>query len=113
MHRVSQVREALKSFVFGTEGFRPRCDVGLRDPQAEVSVWLHGLGAPRDVTYRNVIADARPLTIGIGLEGNWDGAVTSQARPSLKFRERGGENQLLGEIGLRLVDSIPVGSEQQ
>jgi flavin reductase (DIM6/NTAB) family NADH-FMN oxidoreductase RutF len=112
MHKVSQVREALKSFVFGPEGFRHRCDIGLLDPQAEVSVWLHGWGAPRDVTYRNVIADARPLTIGIGLDGNCKRTATSRTRPSLKFHERGGASQLLGEIGLKFVDSIPLGREQ-
>lgn len=112
MHIVNQVGEALKWLVFGSANLRQQCAIGLRDPQSEVSVWLHGLGVPRDVTYSNVMVAARPLTLGIGLEGKCDAVATRRSRPSLEFRERRGENRLLGEIGLRLMESIPVGGEQ-
>jgi flavin reductase (DIM6/NTAB) family NADH-FMN oxidoreductase RutF len=79
------------------------------DPQSEVEVWLHGVGTPRDVTANNVAIAARPFTIGITTEEKWEPGVVERSRPSLKFRERGGERRLLGEIGLRLQDRIVVG----
>lgn len=108
---ISRVGTLLKSLFFGPTGVRRHFDIGLRDPQAEVSVWLHGPDGPQDVTYRNVMACAHPFTIGIGLESNRI-ATTKQTRFSLQFRERDGRNELLGEIGLRLRDGIPVGSGQ-
>jgi flavin reductase (DIM6/NTAB) family NADH-FMN oxidoreductase RutF len=109
---ISQLRAAVKSVVFGRQSLHHSCNVGLRDPQSEVSVWLHGLGDPLDISHRNVIAGINPLTIGIGLKGNLDVRATTRPRLSMKFQERGGEKRLLGEIGLRPVDSIPVGDEQ-
>jgi flavin reductase (DIM6/NTAB) family NADH-FMN oxidoreductase RutF len=109
MDILNQVGRTLKWFVFGSANLRQQCAIGLRDPQTQVSVWLHGLGAPRDVTYNHVMAAARPLTLGIGLEG--DAAVIRRSRPSLQFRERGGEKRLLGEISLEAIEAIPVEGE--
>jgi flavin reductase (DIM6/NTAB) family NADH-FMN oxidoreductase RutF len=111
MDIVERVGRTLKWFVFGSANLRQQCAIGLRDPQTEVSVWLHGLGAPRDVTYNHVMAAARPLTLAIGLEGQGDAAVIGQSRPSLQFRERGGERRLLGEITLQPTEVIPVRGE--
>jgi flavin reductase (DIM6/NTAB) family NADH-FMN oxidoreductase RutF len=108
---VNQVGRTLKWFVFGSANLRQQCAIGLSDPQTEVSVWLHGLGAPRDVTYNNVMAAARPLTLGIGLEGHEDAAAIRRSRPSLQFRERKGEKRLLGEISLQATEAIPVQGE--
>ena len=106
---ISRVRCLLKSWLLGPVGFRQHYNIGLRDPQAEVSVWLHGPDGPQDVTHQHVIACAHPLTIGIGLDRI---AVTEQKRLSLQFRERNGKHEVLGEIGLRLRDRIAVGSGQ-
>jgi flavin reductase (DIM6/NTAB) family NADH-FMN oxidoreductase RutF len=108
---VSQAGAAVKSLVFGP-AIPQYATVGLYDPQPEVNVWLHGVGAPRDVTCNNVIACARPLTIGIGLKEKDDAAVAGRSRPSLKFCQRGGENRLLGEIRLQTNDVIPIGEDQ-
>jgi flavin reductase (DIM6/NTAB) family NADH-FMN oxidoreductase RutF len=108
----SRVRQAVKSLILGSENFPQQCAVGLRDPQSEISVWLHGMGAPRDVTQNNVMTAARPLTIGIGFERGPDLSETGKVPLVLQFRERDGEKRLLGSIGLRLKEMIPVGSEQ-
>jgi flavin reductase (DIM6/NTAB) family NADH-FMN oxidoreductase RutF len=97
----------LRKAVFGPAGFRHQCLVGLPDPQRQVSVWLHGLGAPVEVTHRHVIAAAVPLTIGISLESRPALAPKIGCRTSLFFRERGGNRPLLAEIGLKLAAEIP------
>ena len=65
---IGRAHTALRQLVFGPP-ISPFRTVGLLHPQSEVHVWLHGLGSPAlDVTGRNVIAAARPFTIGIGLD---------------------------------------------
>jgi flavin reductase (DIM6/NTAB) family NADH-FMN oxidoreductase RutF len=111
MHIVNQFGETLKRFVFGSTNLRQQCAIGLRDPQAEVRVWLHGLGAPRDVTCNHVMAAGRPLTLGIGLGDEGDAAIIGRSRPSLQFREGSGEKRLLGEITLEPTEVITVRGE--
>ena len=101
----------LKRLVFGSWNLRQQCPIGLQDPQSEVSVWLNGLGAPRDVTHTHVMAAARPLTFGVGIADEFDPAVSRRSRVSLEFRERSGEKQLLGKIGLRWKEAIRIGGE--
>ena len=102
-----RVRAALREAVFGPAGFRHQCLVGLPEPQQQVSVWLHGLGAPVEVTDCHVIAAAVPLTIGISLECGAALAPKIGCRASLLFRERAGSQPLLAEIGLKLAAKIP------
>jgi hypothetical protein len=111
MDNIRRVGSLLKPWLLGPAGLRHHYDIGLPDPQAEIAVWLHGPDGSLDVTYRNVMACAHPLTIGIGLDGNGH-AATRQAQLSLEFRERGGRNELLGQIGLRLRDRMSVGNGQ-
>jgi flavin reductase (DIM6/NTAB) family NADH-FMN oxidoreductase RutF len=111
MDIVNRAGRTLKWFVFGSANLRQQCAIGLRDPQTEVSVWLCGLGAPRDVTYNHVMAAARPLTLGIGFESQRDAAIIRRSRPSLQFRERRGEQRVLGEISLQPTEAIPVRGE--
>ena len=82
-----------------------QCTAALQDPQTEVRVWLHGLGMPRDITERHTVACASPLTIGIGSESS--SLQNLNSRLCLHFREHGGEERLLGEIGLRPLKTIP------
>lgn len=112
MSILRQTRAAVKCLAFGSWNMPQFCNVGLADPQLEISVWLHGIGAPRNVTDNNAAVAARPFTIGIVLDGEWDAAEFDHSQPSLKFRERSGENRLLGEISLRPLEAIPVGSER-
>lgn len=108
MDTTGQIRQSLKRAFLGSGSVHQYRPIAVRDPQSEVSVWLHGLGAPKDVTYSNVAASTRPLTFGIGLEKELDLTIVRRARPSLKFRERQGANRLLGEIALRATEVIPL-----
>jgi flavin reductase (DIM6/NTAB) family NADH-FMN oxidoreductase RutF len=107
----SRVRQALKSLIFGSEKLSHQCALGLRDPQSEIGVWLQGMGSPREVTQNNVMAAARPLTIGIGFARQQDLSEIGGVPLALQFRERDGEKRLLGSIGIRLEETISVGSE--
>jgi len=108
----TQARRALKRLVLGSASIHQYLPIGLRDPQSEVSVWLHGLGEPWDVTYSNVAASTRPLTLGIGLGEELHFTTVKGARPSLQFRERQRENRLLGEMDLRPTEAIPLDGGQ-
>src|SRR4051812_9250703 len=97
------LQRKVRSMILGDSDLPQQCAVGLRDPQTEVRVELHGLGEPRDVTARHMIACASPFTIGIGL----DGAVRGIVNVTLKFFERAGEQSLLAAIDLVYSTSIP------
>ena len=66
------VFKALKRLAMGDSIFPQQVTVGMRDPQCEITVWLHGLGAPRDVTNRHVMACVDPLMIGVVFERGWE-----------------------------------------
>jgi flavin reductase (DIM6/NTAB) family NADH-FMN oxidoreductase RutF len=104
--------EAIKRAVFGASSLRQQAAIGLREPQSEVSVSLAGPGICRDVTGCNVMAAARPLTFGIGFEGDSDVTALRQSDPLLEFRERGGENRLLGTIRLRWMEALRLGDDR-
>jgi len=107
-----RARRALKQMILGPWDFPQQCTVGLRDPQSEVTVWLSGLGTPRDVTQSHIMACGAPFTIGIGFDGQQNDLVESGTRLSLRFHERDGEQQLLGEIGLQYSSSLDAGRQQ-
>jgi flavin reductase (DIM6/NTAB) family NADH-FMN oxidoreductase RutF len=108
MFTIRQARTSLRQLVFGPP-IPQFCTVGLKDPQSEVRVWLRGLGAPLDVTDRNVIVAARPFTVGIGLEHVSDAATIKRAPLSLGFSDCG-HPRLLGEIQLAYAETIRIGS---
>jgi flavin reductase (DIM6/NTAB) family NADH-FMN oxidoreductase RutF len=81
--------------------------LGLPEPQRDIKVWLVGMGSPRDVTDRNVLAGIRPLFVGIGLD---DGG--NRRRLSLEFREARAGQALLGKIGLEFVDTVGLEGEE-
>lgn len=103
------MRKAIKRFALGNWNLPAQCTLGLPDPQPEVSVWLHGAGAPRDVTHNHVLACAAPFRIGICLDRD---ALNGNPRLALLFRERNANQQLLGEIALRPVDALPAGERR-
>lgn len=111
MHTFNQALAVSKAFLFGSASLRQQCPIGLRDPQSEISVWLHGLGTPRDVTNHHVMAAARPLIIGIGRLATIDSERLRQNQTSLEFREQYGETKLLGRIDLRWKETIPLDTE--
>src|SRR6202453_1614180 len=108
MLTIRRTRTALRQLVFGPP-IPQFCTVGLKDPQSEVRVWLRGLGAPLDVTDSNVIAAARPFTVGIGLKHIPDEATIKHAPLFLGFSDRYGDTRLLGEIQLSYAETINIG----
>ena len=114
-----KLRSALRSLLLGATDLPQACNLGLHEPQSEVAVWLHGMGTPRDVTFRHSVACAAPFLVCIGFapeESLEDSPHKSPytsieeraaGRLSLKFCERGGDQRLLGEIGLRLSAILP------
>lgn len=101
MHLVRQARTALKRALLGEPDLPQQCTVGMRDPQSEVRVSLHGLGDPRDVTHSHLVACAAPTIVGIGFDGGVKPEMNERTMLSLKFHEREGEERLLAEIGIR------------
>jgi flavin reductase (DIM6/NTAB) family NADH-FMN oxidoreductase RutF len=95
---------ALKRTFLGKTNQPQQCMVGIHDPQAEVGVWLHGTGAPRDVTFEHSIACASPFTICIG-GTDWQLGDAGKG-PTLKFCERDGEGRVLAELDLRHTATI-------
>ena len=95
---------ALKRMLLGETNQPQQCTVGIQDPQREVSVWLHGIGAPRDVTFEHSIACASPFTICIG-GSDWQLRDAGKG-PTLEFREHDGEGRPLAELGLRHTATI-------
>src|SRR5450432_4709749 len=69
--------------------------VGMRDPQQQVQVWLHGLGEPMDVTRNNVVAALRPFTIGVMLERSCSDILNGQPM-HLRMHELREPRRLLG-----------------
>ena len=105
-------REIIKRLVLGPAAFPHQCAVGLSVPQSEISVWLHGVGAPRDVTSTNVIAGTQPLVIGIGMDGGESRPVATPHRPVLVFQEQNADKRILGEISLKWIETLSVGTAQ-
>jgi hypothetical protein len=91
-------REIIKRISLGPDIFPYQCTVGLRVPQSEISVWLHGIEAPRDVTSINVIAGTRPLVIGNGSDNKESRPFATHQQPVLVFREQDAGHQMLGKI---------------
>jgi flavin reductase (DIM6/NTAB) family NADH-FMN oxidoreductase RutF len=105
MSAAHKAATALRWMLLGKTNLPQQCSLGIHDPQTEVSVWLHGMGAPRDVTFSHSIACAAPFTICIG-DGGWQSDRDDGKQLTLKFRERDGGEQLLAELGLRHTSTI-------
>jgi flavin reductase (DIM6/NTAB) family NADH-FMN oxidoreductase RutF len=95
-------RQIIRRMALGDTDLPQQCTIELPDPQDEIRVWLHGAGAPRDVTDAHVPACAAPFLIGIGLDDD----PGHNARLSLKFCESHRDRRVLGEIGLASARAI-------
>jgi flavin reductase (DIM6/NTAB) family NADH-FMN oxidoreductase RutF len=107
-----RVRQVMKRIVLGPWDFPQQCTVGLRDPQSEVAVWLHGSGPPRDVTHNHLMACGAPFTIGIGFYGGQKDVPRKGSEVLLKFSEQQGERRVLGQIGLQLSSLVRLDDQQ-
>src|SRR5271168_1640659 len=99
-------RKVIQKIVFGDTFLPQEFFLGLADPQTEVTVWLHGMGPPIDVTHRHTMACAAPLTICISFDEGQKPSDKDLRHLTLKFCERNGQRRALGEIGLRLTTVI-------
>jgi len=111
MSVLRQIRAAIQNRILGETILPEEFATGIADPQQEISVMLDGMGEAIDVTFHHSTACSDPFLIAVAFEGR---TPTSRelCRLSLKFYERDGERKLLGDIGLRLSETISVmGSE--
>lgn len=69
---------------------------------------LEGMGEPTDVTFRHSTACSDPFLIAVALDEGQTPSPEQLRRISLKFYERDGQRRLLGVIGLRLRETVPV-----
>jgi len=99
-------RKALQQMFFGETLIPQEFFVGMPEPQAEIGVWLHGAGAPVDVTWRHSMACAAPFAICIAFDSEKLLREQGLNGLSLAFRARGGGEFALGEIALKLREII-------
>lgn len=112
MSIISRSRNAIKKIALGGDPIPQRVFLGQQSPQAEVSVWLHGMGAPLNVTGRHTMACAGPFTICLAFLGNQGPGEKEADRLILKFCERDGKQRVLGEIGLKFVERIAMNGRE-
>jgi len=106
MSMLKKSRRAIRKLIFGDTLLPHGITQGFVDPQPEIAVWLHGLGAPSDVTQRHSMACAHPLTVCIALDEDQKPDEKALRHLSLHFRERAGQQRVLGELRLRPAGSI-------
>jgi flavin reductase (DIM6/NTAB) family NADH-FMN oxidoreductase RutF len=106
MRIIEQSRTAIKRLVFGDTLLPQGFTIGVAGPQAEITVWLHGMDAPLDVTHRHSSACFQPFTICVAFDEGRVPDAQDLRRLSLKFCEREGQKRVLGEIGLRKTTAI-------
>jgi flavin reductase (DIM6/NTAB) family NADH-FMN oxidoreductase RutF len=99
-------RRVLQKIVFGDTFLPQEFFLGLTDPQTEITVWLHGMGPPLDVTGRHSMACAAPFTLCIAFDEDQKPSERDLGSLTLRFCERSGKKRVLGEIGLKLTAII-------
>jgi flavin reductase (DIM6/NTAB) family NADH-FMN oxidoreductase RutF len=97
----TRFKAAIKKVVFGESPLAQEYFIGLSEPQAEITLWLHGLSSPVDVTCRYSMACAAPFIICVSFEEGHAPDKKLLGDLTLKFCERARENRVLGEICLR------------
>jgi flavin reductase (DIM6/NTAB) family NADH-FMN oxidoreductase RutF len=107
-----KIRMAIKDRLLGETILPEEFATGIVDPQKEISVMLHGMGEPIDVTFRHSTACSDPFLIAVAFDEGRTPSLHELRRLSLKFYERDEERKLLGEIDLRLRETISVASAE-
>ena len=103
MSIMKQGHKALKRLCFGRTLLAQEFTISLLEPQSEISVWLQGLGSPRDVTYRHSMACAEPLVVCLSFDEDRIPTPQQMSGLSLEFRRRDPSYDLLGTIRLKPV----------
>jgi flavin reductase (DIM6/NTAB) family NADH-FMN oxidoreductase RutF len=108
MSIVRQCRKVMQRILLGDTLLPQEFFLGLREPQKEVTAWFYGMGTPLDVTCRHSMVCAAPLTICIALDKGDKLRLKKLRNLSLKFCESDGRKEVLGEIGLKWIEDVPV-----
>lgn len=98
----------VKKLVFGDTLLPQEFTLGLQNPLQEVSVWLHGVNPPLDVTRRHAMVCAAPFVVCVGLDSGYSICNGDVSRLSLKFSTPDSSKGLLGEIRLKPTVTIPM-----
>jgi len=101
MSIAKKAKELLKNLLLGKVRPPQKFFLGQDGAQNEVTIWLHGMGVPLDVTSHHSLACAVPLTICVAFENGTLPEERELRGLSLCFRERGDDRRLLGRIGLK------------
>lgn len=109
---IGTLDKVIKRITLGDGEIRQSCTVGMPDPQAEIRIWLEGLGDPVDITNNHIVACASPLTVGIGLGPEQQKRRTPGTRLSVMFRQSDGDRRLLAKIGLRTAGTITAADQE-
>ncbi len=107
-----RIKRTIKKLLLGETTVPERFFVGMEEPQTEVTVWLHGMEQPLDVTIRHTMACVAPLTICLAFDKSQHLSQQHFEHLSLAFCERGGKQRTLGEIRLRYRGVLPHGDLQ-
>lgn len=104
------IAKLVRSALLGRNPVPQYAVVGVRQPQRKVRVELRGIGSPLDVTNNNVVASLSPLRIAVALSQDSARILKSTEGAHLAFieQERSGRN--LGQIGISLEDTRPLGA---
>jgi flavin reductase (DIM6/NTAB) family NADH-FMN oxidoreductase RutF len=102
---VDKIQRQIRKALLGATDLPLTIDAPLQIPQQETTVWLHGMGEPRDVTSRHSVACISPFLVCIGFERSEfaDADRLFGTRFSLKFCRNTPERELLAEIGLEFT----------
>jgi flavin reductase (DIM6/NTAB) family NADH-FMN oxidoreductase RutF len=103
---IQYFRFVFSSLVYADTQIPQEFTISLREPQSEIVVWLHGMGAPRDVTQCYTTACCDPLLIGVAFSKSEDLLGRNFSNAALHFCEREGQKRMLGQIRLRRRDTI-------
>jgi hypothetical protein len=112
MSILGQIRRTFSRFLFGGTMLPQELTLGLMEPQTEVSLWLHGIGAPQEVTARQTTACTAPLILCVAFHDEDRSRRDDFRSPILRFCENSGMRRVLGEIRLTLREVISVGASE-
>lgn len=101
-------RTLARKLLFGNTLIPHEFSIALPHPQSEITVWLCGMGAVREVTNRYTTACCGPLVICISFDKGEDLSRVNVPDLSLQFRAHADDKQLLGTISLSFSKIVPL-----
>jgi hypothetical protein len=107
-----KIRSTFSRFLFGGTMLPQEFTLGMAEPQTEVSLWLHGIGAPQEVTGRQTTACTAPLILCVAFDDENRSQRDDFRNPVLRFCEGVSRNRVLGEIRLTFREAISVGTSE-